>query len=56
MDPTNLGDPEGAGDVEGHTASPAEGGSPEPYGPQPLRPTTLQLCLYMVAAGLMTLL
>ena len=42
--------------MEGHPAPPAEGGLPNRRGPTPLRPITLQLCMYMVAAGLMALL
>ena len=56
MEPTDLGDPDGPVAVEGHAAPPAEGGPPEPQGTHPPRPTTLQLCPYMVAARFMALL
>ena len=42
--------------VGGHAAPPAEGSPPKPQETTPPRPTTLQLCPYMVAARLMTLL
>ena len=42
--------------MEGHAAPQAEGGPSEPQGTHSLRPTTLQLCPYMVAARLMALL